>query len=78
MGDPTVKNFAAVGEQAGVQNMLWNPSADDSAVYWKWSASQVWNVRPGYMVGPPGYFGKVVGHDSSSITVDGTLKAGAK
>ncbi len=77
MDDPTVKNLAAVGEQAGVQNILWNPTADDSATYQKWSATKVWNQMPGYMMGPKGYFGKVVGHDSSDITADGFLKAGA-
>lgn len=76
MGDPTVKNYAAVGYQGGVQNMFWNPSADNSAVYWKWSASSVWNLMPGYMMGAPGYFGTVVAHDSSDITPEGSLKAG--
>lgn len=74
--DPTVKNYAKLQYQAGVQNIFYDPAADNSPTFWKWSASTVWNAMPGYMMGPLGCFGTVISHDSDDIQVDGTLKPG--
>lgn len=51
MGDPNCKNYASGGRQAGVFNVHF---ASTSAPYWVYDYR---NSNPGFLLGPPGYFG---------------------
>ena len=75
MGDPNVPhNYAAVGKQFGVQNIHHNPGGNTPTMG-TWSASTVWNLMPGYMMGAKGVFGDVVENDATDVQADGTVKS---
>ena len=72
-GDSTVKNYAAVGSQFGVQNIHHNPASyGNQPTFPIWSASSRWNLVPGYMMGPPGVWGSVYGKDATDILPAGS------
>ncbi len=64
--DPSVKNYASVGFQFGVQNIKFSPP-DLGPSLPHWTASTRWNLMPGYMMGPVGVFGDVNGRDASDF-----------
>lgn len=66
MGDPTVRNYAEVGRQAGVMNVFQNPEGGQAGNP-VWRAGTAWNLMPGYMMGSPTWFGAVLGVEPSTM-----------
>ncbi|KAL8906508.1 MAG: hypothetical protein Q9207_001994 [Kuettlingeria erythrocarpa] len=72
IGASTAK-WAAAAQQAGVKNVIY--TADGLGVnstYPRMKASNVYNHLPGYMVGPPDYFGKTDEGRTLSFAMDVT------
>ncbi|KAL6721969.1 hypothetical protein ACLMJK_001074 [Lecanora helva] len=70
------KNYASDKHQAGVQNVFHNPKQTPPSTY-TWTAATNWNLYPGYMMGPPGYFGDISNViDAGSIKPDGSYTSG--
>ncbi|KAL8833551.1 MAG: hypothetical protein Q9170_004206 [Blastenia crenularia] len=52
--------YASPAQQAGVTNVIYTQDGGPgNSTYPKMMASNLYNLKPGYMVGPPNYFGGV-------------------
>lgn len=57
LGDQNAK-YAATAQQAGVANVIYTQDGGGgNSTYPMMKASMIYNLKPGYMAGPPGYFG---------------------
>ncbi|KAI4122807.1 MAG: hypothetical protein LQ338_005598 [Usnochroma carphineum] len=71
LGDANAK-YAATAQQAGVTNVIYTQDGGaGNSTYPLMKASNLYNLKPGYMAGPPGYFGGP-GLYSYSTDVTGT------
>lgn len=62
--------YAAPGKQAGLMNMIYNPSATGGACSNDppLKSSNAYNLYPGYAVAQSGYFGDICGVDPSTVS----------
>lgn len=65
--------YGSVGSQFGVKNVNHRPRGEgiDPTI---WVAPQSTALQPGYMLGPPGVFGTVIGKNANGFNADGSLK----
>lgn len=71
LDDPTVKNYASVGHQAGV--LYAEHHSTPTPTQPEWSAQTGWGSMPVYMMGPVGYWGYVPGIDAADVGNDGRV-----
>ncbi|KAL8931035.1 MAG: hypothetical protein Q9208_000137 [Pyrenodesmia sp. 3 TL-2023] len=75
IGASTAK-WAAANQQAGVRNVIYTPEGlGVNSTYPRMKASNVYNHFPGYLIGPPDYFGKTkIGPVSFAMDVTDVYK----
>ena len=68
------QNYASAGQQAGVMNIFHqfnNPSPGS-----RWQVSSAWGAMPGFMMGPPNYWGPVHASPAQNVARNGSIDYG--